>query len=71
MWCFAVNIFELSDEMKFRKVCFVSDIAEVNFICIVGINKEFCLNQSSVKIYFRNCSFIIFVVFLVPWIVES
>ena len=48
MWCFTVNAFKQPDEMKFRKVCFISDIAQVNVIRIVGINKKLSLNYPPV-----------------------
>jgi len=41
---FTVNVFELPDKVKLRKTCLISNIAKVNIICIVGINKKFCLN---------------------------
>jgi hypothetical protein len=53
MWCFSVNIFEFPDEVKFREPGFIGDIAEVDLFRIAGIYEEFCLNQPSVKVYFR------------------
>ena len=52
MGCFAVDTFERSDEMEFRKAGFVSDIVKIDRILIMRINKNLCLDQPSVEIKF-------------------
>lgn len=50
--CFAVDGFEKPDKMEFRKISLVGNVAEVDLISVVMINKEFGLNDPPVEIDF-------------------
>jgi len=48
MRCFAVDLFELTNEMEFGEEGFIGNIAEINILSVIAVDKDLGLHNASV-----------------------